>query len=60
MKLASQWVQMTLIALVVYLVVVHAKGAAAVIGASGNAYATSVRAFTQPGSSQQVGNNLRR
>lgn len=58
MKLASQWVQMTLIALVVYLVVTNARGAAQVLNASGNAYATSVKAFTNPYG--RVGNAARR
>lgn len=60
MKLASQWVQMTLVALVVYLIVTNAEGAAKVIGAGGNSYATAVRSFTRPASNVAVGNAARR
>jgi hypothetical protein len=44
-RLASQWIQLTLIAVVVYLVVRNYKGAAAVLNAGGTAYARSVNAL---------------
>lgn len=57
-KVAAMWVQMTLVALVTYLLVTNAKGTAGIIGAAGNAYATSVKSFTNP--TGLVGNAARR
>jgi hypothetical protein len=51
-------VSMTGLALVVYLVVTNGPKTAQVIAASGNAYATGVKAFTNP--TGVVGNATRR
>lgn len=45
MKLGSQWIQMTLIALVVYIIVTNGRGFAQASQGAGTAYATAISPF---------------